>query len=331
MIGRQPGRLVAPDGKGRCVVDLRQLRYFVGIVDEGSFTAAAQKLNVAQPALSHNIRNLETGLGVKLLTRGVHGVKPTTAGTRLYEHAEIILRHVAQATEQVRNCSGTPSGSVTVGFTSSVALAAAVPLVQAVRAELPQVSLRVVESFSGTILEWLNDDRLDFGCLYDVTRSRTLLSEPLMREELHLIGPPGDDGGDIAFEELAGKELILPSRPHNLRDQVERVARETCTIIDVAVEINGLPQIKALVAKGVGYSVLPISAVMEEWRAGRVSARLIVSPFLRRSVHLCRPRGTPATEAAAAVRETFLRVVRDLVSGGDWPGVLLPEGAESSS
>lgn len=304
-------------------MDLRQLRYFIGIVDEGSFTAAAQKLNVAQPALSHNIRNLEAGLGVKLLTRGVHGVKPTAAGTRLYEHAEIILRHVAQATEQVRNCSGTPSGLVTVGFTSSVALVAAVPLVQAVRAELPQVSLRVVESFSGTILEWLNDDRLDFGCIYDVTRSRTLLAESLVREDLYLIGPPGGDDSDIAFDELAGRDLILPSRPHNLRDRIERVARETCTIVTVAVEINGLPQIKALVAKGVGYSVLPISAVMEEWRTGQVSARLIVSPSLRRSVHLCRPRGAPVTEAAAAVRETFLRVVRDLVGGGDWPGTLL--------
>ena len=309
-------------------MDLRQLRYFIGIVDEGSFTAAAQKLNIAQPALSHNIRKHEADLGVKLLTRGVHGVKPTSAGSRLYEHAETILRHVALATEQIRNYSGAPSGSVTIGLTSSVALTAAVPLVQAVRTELPQVSLRVVESFSGTILEWLNDDRLDFGCLYDVTRSRNFLAEPLVREDLYLICPPGEGGDDIPFEELAGKNLILPSRPHNLRDRVERAARETCTVINVAVEINGLPQIKALVAKGVGYSVLPISAVMEEWRAGRISARLIVNPFLHRSVHLCRSRGTPPTEAAMAVRKTFARVVHDLVSGGDWPGVLLLDGEE---
>ncbi|CAO3429978.1 LysR substrate-binding domain-containing protein [Azospirillum endophyticum] len=311
-------------------MDLRQLRYFIAIVDEGSFTAAAQKLNVAQPALSHNMRNLEADLGVKLLTRGVHGVKPTSAGTKLYEHAEVILRHVAQATEQIRNYSGAPSGAVTIGLTSSVALVAAVPLVQAVRIELPQVSLRVVEAFSGTILEWLNDDRLDFGCLYDVTRSRSFLAEPLVREELYLICPPGEGGDDITFEELAGKDLILPSRPHNLRDRVERGARETCTVINVAVEINGLPQIKALVAKGVGYSVLPISAVMEEWRAGLVSARLIVTPYLHRSVHLCSPRGTPATEAASAVRAIFVRVVHDLVSSGVWPSVLLLDNEEPS-
>lgn len=306
-------------------MDLRQLRYFVAIVDEGSFTQAAQRMNVAQPALSHNVRNLETELAVRLLTRGVHGVKPTSAGVRLYEHAQIILRHVAQAAEQVRNCSGTPSGPVTTGLPSSVALVAAVPLVEAVRARLPQVSLRIVESFSGTILEWLNDDRLDFGCLYDIARPRHFISEPLVREDLYLICPPGQGSGDLPFEELPNFPLIMPSRPHGLRERVERAARETCVMLDVTVEIDGLPQIKSLVSRGVGSSVLSLSAVMDEWRAGQVSARLITDPHLRRSVYLCRPKGRPPTEAASAVREIFVAIVRDLVSAGSWPGVLLTD------
>jgi len=308
-------------------VDLRQLRYFVGIVDEGSFTAAAQRLNIAQPALSHNIRNLEEDLGVKLLTRSIQGVKPTAAGARLYEHAQVILRHVAQATEQIRGYCGTPSGSVTIGLPASVALVLAVPLVEAVRSEFPQVSLRIVESFSGTILEWLNDGRLDFGCLYDVVKTRSFASEPLVAEDLYLICPPGAGNADIAFDDLSGVQLIVPSRPHGLRERLEKAAREKCIALDVAVEIDGLPQIKTLVGKGVGCSVLSLSAVLDECRQRTIEARRITEPVLRRSVHLCRPRGMPLTEAAGAVRDTMLRVLRDLVGQGVWPGELLLDGA----
>lgn len=304
-------------------MDLRQLRYFVGIVDEGSFTAAAQRLNIAQPALSHNIRNLESELGVKLLTRGTQGVKPTPAGARLYEHAQVILRQVAHVTEQIKGYSGMPAGPVTIGLPASVALVLAVPLIEAVRHELPQVSLRVVESFSGTILEWLTDGRLDFGCLYDLGRSRAFACEPLVREELHLICPPGTAGGDIPFDDLMGLPLILPGRPHGLRENVERGARERAVTLDVAVEIDGLPQIKALVVKGIGHSVLSLSAVMEEWRAGTIQARRIIEPCLERTVHLCRPRGMPLTEAAAAVRAIVLRLIGELVASGLWPGELL--------
>src|SRR5215213_3100013 len=119
------------------VVDLRQLRYFVGIVDEQSISLAAKRLRVAQPALSHHVRSLEVDLGVPLLVRGLHGVKPTEAGERLYAYAVNILKYVDEATDWVRRLGAEPQGLVAVGLPTSVALVVAVPLVEAVCRELP--------------------------------------------------------------------------------------------------------------------------------------------------------------------------------------------------
>lgn len=301
-------------------MDLRQLRYFVHIVDEGSFTAAAHRLNVAQPALSLQIRNLEQELGIKLLTRSIQGVAPTPAGARLYEHARAIQRQVELARDQVREYVGTPTGPVTIGLPASVALVLTVPLVEAVRRDLPKVSLRIAEGFSGSVLEWLKDGRLDFGCLYDTPPSRGLDSRPLVRERLYLIGPPGSGEADISLEELSALPLILPSRVHKLREMLEDAAKDSGVALNVNVELDGLPHIKALVARGTGFSVLALSAVLEEWRGKAVAARLVTRPHLSRTVHLCRAKGTPLTDAAAAVRDTLVRLARGLVAGGAWPG-----------
>lgn len=304
-------------------MDFRQLRYFVSIVDEGSITSAAQRLNVAQPALSQHVRKLEEDLGVKLLIRGAQGVRPTEAGQRLYEHAVLIMRHVAQATEQVRGYAAEPHGPVAIGLPASVALVLAVPLVEAVRQQLPGVSLRVVEGLSGNILEWLNGNRLDLAMLYDLTRSRTLATEPLLTEDLYVICPPGVRSNDIRFDEIAKLPLILPSRPHGLRERIERSARDAGAALHIAAEIDGLPQIKALVMRGVGFAVLSLSAVRDEWRIRAVEARLIVDPPLQRTVSLCFPKSRPLSGAADAVRQVLYRVMRDLVAREVWPGKAL--------
>jgi LysR family nitrogen assimilation transcriptional regulator len=300
-------------------VDLRQLRYFVGIVDEGSISLAAQRLRVAQPALSHHVRNLEGELGVALLVRGTHGVRPTEAGSRLYEHAILILRSIDEALDQVRELGGEPRGPVTLGLPSSVALVLAVPLVEAVRERLPGVRLRLMEGMSGTILEWLHGNRLDLAMLFDLAQQRTLRTKTLLTEDLHAVCPPGGDRGDIAFADAASLPLILPGRPHGLRERLERAARETGIALNVMAEIDGLPQIKMLVQRGVGSSILSLSAVREEVLDGRIGTRRVIRLTLRRTISLCTPKGRPPPAAAEAVREILHRTIRDLIDRGAWP------------
>lgn len=300
-------------------MDLRQLRYFVGIVDEGSISHAAQRLHVAQPALSHHVRNLEGELGVALLVRGAQGVWPTDAGRRLYERATEILKSVDEMLGQVRDIGGEPRGLVALGLPTSVALVLAVPLVEAVREQLPGVRLRLMEGMSGTILEWLHGNRLDLAMLFDAASLKTVRMKPLLSEDLHIVCPPGAATGEIAFAQVAELPLILPGRPHGLRERIEKAARETQVVLNVTAEIDGLPQIKQLVQRGVGCSILSLSAVREEVLAGRVGTRRIVAPTLPRTVSLCTLKGRPPTSAAEGVRTVVHRTIAELIERDVWP------------
>lgn len=152
-------------------MDVRQLRFFVAIVEEGTISAAAQRLRIAQPALSKHVHGLEEELGVQLLSRSAQGVRPTEAGQRLHEHAEFILRYLGQTIEEVRGYAKEPHGVVAVGLPTSVAVVLSVPLVAAMRQQLPHVLLRIAEGMSGDILEWLKAGRLDFAMLFDMEQN----------------------------------------------------------------------------------------------------------------------------------------------------------------
>jgi LysR family nitrogen assimilation transcriptional regulator len=109
-------------------MDVRQLRYFVSIVDAGSLSKAAQKLFIAQPSLSQQIAGLEIELKTKLLLRSAQGVMPTTAGSVLYRHARLVLRQMEQIRADVRDDSGGEAGTVAVGLPTSIAAILATPL-----------------------------------------------------------------------------------------------------------------------------------------------------------------------------------------------------------
>jgi LysR family transcriptional regulator, nitrogen assimilation regulatory protein len=300
-------------------LDLRQLKYFVGIVDDGSISLAAQRLHIAQPALSQHVRNLEETLGTPLLLRSARGVQPTEAGSRLYDRALTILKEVDEAVDLVRGYAGSPRGSVTIGMPTSVALVLAVPLIEAVRQELPEVHLRLMEGMSGTIMEWLHGHRLDLAMLFDVERSTVLRVKPLLTENLYAICPPGSSSGDIPFCEAAALPLIVPGRPHGLRERIEKAARAAGVLLNVTAEIDGLPQIKMLVQRGVGSSILSLSAVSAEWQSRSLAVRAITDPDIERTVSLCHSKARSPTRAAVAVRQILYGIIEDLVRLEVWP------------
>jgi LysR family nitrogen assimilation transcriptional regulator len=309
-------------------MDLRQLRYFVEIVEQGSMKRAAEILYVAQPSLSQHMRNLEDELGVELLARTTRGVTPSEAGLELLAHARSILLLVEEAREAVRSGSAEPRGVVTLGLPNSVSLALGVPLVELTHEKLPKVSLRIIESMSGFILDWLVDGRLDLAMLYDTQRVPGVSLKCLLSEDLYLIMPPQgplSDKKTVALNELAALDLILPARPHGLRELVERAARVNSIKLNIRTEIDALTQIKALVRRGLGVSVLSHSAVFEELERGELRAARLIDPNLERSVYLAKPTGRPISRAAMATAELLEDCARDLVTSGRWLG-RLPEG-----
>ena len=298
---------------------IRQLTYFLRIVDLKSFSKAAAYLHVAQPALGLQIRKLEDELGVKLLDRHSRGVTPTEAGLVLREHAAIILRQIERAKGQLIDITGPPRGKIALGVTPTVNLVLAAELVIKCRAELPEVSLSIVEGMSETLMEWVESDRLDLAFSYNPTAVRGLVCEPLVTEDLCLVAP-GDDDRDLAdpapFSELAKLPLILPSMAHGLRILIDETANKQNRELDVILEIDSVPATKELVEQAVGYTVLAFGAVRREVGEGRLRAHPITRPCLSRDLYLAYAANHPTSRASVAVGQ----IIRSLVKEGEMRG-----------
>jgi LysR family nitrogen assimilation transcriptional regulator len=307
-------------GRMERAIDFRRLRYFVNIVAEGSFSMAAQRVRVAQPALSHHVRELEAIFGVSLLTRSPHGVAPTEAGRCLYEHGLKILGNVREAAVEVSAFNSVASGHVRLGIPASVAALLAAPLIKAARRRCPDIQLRIEEGYDADILKCLADRRLDMGLLYDVPASRDLVGQPLLTEPLCLIGPPCSAGDEIAFDEVVRMPLILPTRGNRLRDRLDRAAQAANAALDVVIEIDSVASIRTLVRAGLGWSVLTAAEVSDEVRLGVLHRQAIVDPSIEQTLYLCTLGSAKASRSAITIRKLLPQVVGDLVSRSQWPG-----------
>ncbi|MCE0506558.1 MULTISPECIES: LysR family transcriptional regulator [unclassified Roseivivax] len=305
-------------------MNLRQLEYFIAIAEEGSVSAASQKLNVAQPSLSQQIKKLEDSLGVQLLERSSRGVTLTEAGLLALDRAELILQTVERARSDIRQMGSDPAGGVSFGLPSSVSMVLSVPLAETVRAELPLVRLRAVEAMSGFIQTWLADQEVDLGMLYDVSGVRHLTYRAIVSEELHFFSAPdawpfrSRAGAPVPMADLAKVDLVLPSKTHGLRALIDRVTRAHGVHLDVVTEMDALSQIKTLVSRGSGYTVLAPAAALDRVERGELLMAPIVDPAISRSVYLVHNPAKPQTRAAQAVEEVTMEVVRDLVRRGIW-------------
>ena len=305
-------------------MDLRQLRYFVAIVQCGSISRAALHLGIAQPALSLHIRNMELELETPLLFRTPLGVQATEEGTALFRNARAILDQFETARQEIKGRAAEPSGEVRVGLPSSVSQILGVPLVLAARERVPKVTLCVAEAMSGYVLDWLRQGRVDFGLLYQPVDDRNLRSVPLLSETLVLFGPaeapvgvasPPD--GPVPFARCADLPLILPSSGHGLRDLVEEAAAAQGVRVAPVVEIDAYAGIKALAERRLGYSILPAYAVRGEVAEGRLRAWPFDPPLVR-TVHLAEPTDRPLSHAVKAVERLCTETLRDLVESGAW-------------
>jgi LysR family nitrogen assimilation transcriptional regulator len=139
------------------------------------------------------------------------------------------------------------------------------PIVKLFRAEFPRISLGVMEGFSGHVLEWLTTGRIDVAVLYNPPHSSALVTEPLVTDELFLLGPANDPAGAgpgaVKAARLADLPLILPSRPHGLRVLVDDFLSKIGIAPNVQVEIDAMPSTLSLVESGIGYTILSYSCV----------------------------------------------------------------------
>lgn len=295
-------------------MDLKQLEYLVGVVDAGSFSRAAAALNLSQPSLSRQIGLLETELGQRLLVRTGRGAVATEAGEALLVHARQMLELARLARTQLRDMHESPAGRLVVGLPPRVALGLGTALVQGFRARFPRAVITVLEGLSLSLRESLIAGRLDLALLFDPMPSPQLRYEPLMRERLLLVAPPGSRlPARVGLAALAQYPMVLPSAPNAIRALVDSVLLPRGVALQVRAEVGAVSTVLNLVAGGEGCSILPESALAT---SSALPHAPIGPPAIWNALVLATPLARPASRLA---RETA-QMLRELDFRSGLPG-----------
>lgn len=309
-------------------MDSRQLGYFRQIIDSGSLTAAARQLGIAQPSLSQHVRNLEQYLATELLLRTARGVVPTEAGRVLYDYAVQVTDLMKSAEDAVHSTGSKPVGRVSFGMPASVSMALSIPLAESLRLEMPEVQFCAVEAMSGHIKDLIRSNEIDLALLYDVEELGECTSQLLLREDLWFYAASDDwpfdtpPGAPVALSRIADLDMVLPSKRHGLRILVDRVTRKVGIELKARIEMDSLQQIKGLVARGSGYTILSPAAVHDMVTTGALVGSRIIEPEIERPVYLA--RSTRHVTAASRATETYcLEVIHDLVRRDLWKAHLV--------
>jgi DNA-binding transcriptional LysR family regulator len=315
-------------------IDIRQLEALLAVAEEGSFTAAADRLHTVQSNVSEHVRQLETDLGVQLIVRDRRGAVPTEFGVRVLERARAIRRELDALRTDLAMLQGLQAGHATLGVVGTVSPWLVPPLVSEIARVAPGVSLRLTEGASERLASEVADRELSFALVTEPVADTRLIVEHLRDEaivglmpaDLDLGSPngSGDDSGSrdgsrngsgtaasdgsksVPLATFAAHNLILPPAGNPLRDEVEIVAAAAHLTLRVPVEVEGIRLIGDLVAAGLGLSIVPEGAVAAREGVRHVS----ITDMPPRRLALVRARGAQLTLADQAVHDVVAHLVR---------------------
>jgi len=305
-------------------MDVRALRYFVHVAEARSFSKAAAQLRVAQPALSRQVRKLESELGVELIDRAGRQIGVTEAGLLLLSRAHSLIRQFAQTSDDVRAHGQNVAGALTIGVSPATCEVLGPHVVEECRRRYPNLRLNFVEGFSRFIFEQLINQELTLCLLHDPSRHAGIEIEPLIAEPMYLVGP-GKRSASIerAHAKLSLRQipLILPNRTHGLRMLVERALAGRP--IRIAAEVDGYTMTKAMVAAGHGYTILPYSSIHQQVKDGQFSAVPLTHPRLTWTLCVAYRSEQRTARSVNAVRDIIREQIAELVKSKTWRGEIL--------
>ena len=286
------------------VMDLRSIRYFVQIAELGSITRASQHLGIAQPALSRHVRSVEEELGTQLLVRLPRGVRLTGAGLQFLDHCRRIVRELGRAREELRTSAEVPRGRVTLGLSPTTGPLLLPGIIERVRRQCPEVSLKVVEGFSTQLYDSLLTSRVDLAVLTSPVASRALRLLPLVSEPIVVLSAPQPRGSRrfYTLPELARTPVVTTEAIRLIVD--EQLARYGARL-NVEAEVDAVEAIRRLLLRGIGPAVMPLSAFHEDIREGRIAAFQIADANVHRILML----GLQAERRIPAAVEEVAQIV----------------------
>lgn len=306
-------------------MELSQLRTLIHVAELGSLSRAADRLRIAQPALSRQMRLLEEELGVRLFDRHGRGMMLTDAGREVLRHALRVMAELEDMRATVADEDAPLRGHVSIGMPPTVADILSEPLVAAFRTSHPNATLRIVSAYSAHLLDWMHRGELDASILYDPQSARSLRVEPLLEEVLFLIGPAGaglSQDAPVDFGELRGERLLLPSAGHGLRIILDKCAAERGFALSVPVEADSYSTLKGLVGGGHGQTILPLAPIHRDLAAGDLCAAPLHNPVPVRRLVLSFPTARPTPRLARFAGQVVAAQIAQMVERGVWSGKL---------
>lgn len=307
-------------------MDITQLKTLIHVAELGSLSKAADRLRIAQPALSRQIRLLEKELGTFLFERHGRGMVITEAGREVLEHATKVMSELDLIRRTTAKDRSSFKGTVSIGMTPTVAQIVTVPLVRKIRESHPELAVRFSSAFSGHLLDWLQRGEIELAITYNPQALRSLRIDPIMVENLLFVGAPGRKLSlkkPISFAALAEEDLVLPSPRHGLRAIMEDCARKAGIELKASVEADSFASMIDLVRNGLGSTVLPLAPIYTLVEDGALSAAPLVDPTPSRKLVIAFSADRPVGPAVRFVADALTEITVDLVERDVWSGHLL--------
>ena len=296
-------------------MDTRQLAAFCAVVEKSSFSQAAEKLGVTQPAVSLQVRALEERLGQTLLDRSGRRVEPTEAGLRLYRSAQRMLALEEQLYEEVAADSEDLQGTLEIGASTGPGAHLVPLLLCEFQREHPDLHVALSIWDTQTVSDKVAARELELGVVGALRRSRSLEFAPLVRDEIVLAVPPGHPaaGRSVSLDDLREESVIAMQEGAGVRQVVDDELRRAglrVRELDPKLELGLQESVKSAVAAGFGVTFISRTAIEGELAAGTLAAARVAGLEPARQIYVVRAKGRPPTRAGAA----FLEFAREKTS-----------------
>ena len=285
-------------------MDTRQLAAFCAVVERRSFSQAAERLGVTQPAVSLQVRSLEKRLGIQLLDRSGRRVEPTEAGSRLFRNAQRLLQLEEQMLDEVSSeGAGALTGELSIGASTGPAAVAVPVLLCEFQQRHPDLRVALEVHDTQAVVDLVAERELELGIVGAARRHRSVRFEPILEDEVILICLPGHAfaGRTIGLEELRGETLIVMQEGAGVRQVVEDELRDMgVRLRDLATSLElGLQEsVRSAVQAGYGVTFISRTAVESDLAAGTLAEARLVGMNAKREISLVRAAGRVPTRAA---------------------------------
>lgn len=296
----------------------RHLDHFLKIVQSGSLSRAADRLNLSQSMLSRELRELEDEMGVKLLQRHARGVLLTAAGEAFKKRGERILGLIDALPAEVREAAHEPAGSVNLGMPATMTTSVTTPLVRAYLNRHPGVKLRVTEGTGARLRAALLARELDLALLTAPVSEPQLIVRPLLVEPCVLVMPPDSPlirRRRVTLNDLTGCRLIMPPPPNYMRALLDAAFEERGTSPDIVLETDDAPLMLQFVASGLGHAIMPACAVAPGRPAAAGMLRHVPIHGLTLTRLMATPAGVAMSLGTQRLSQMMYEQVQSLIKG----------------